>query len=38
MIVDGIKEQNKNYTLFPYTQQRYADPDIYERGEGIYIY
>lgn len=36
--MDGIKEQNKNYTLFPYTQQRYADPDIYERGEGIYIY
>lgn len=33
-----IKEQNKKFSLVPYTEQRFADPDIYDRGEGIYIY
>lgn len=33
-----ITDKNKKYTLFPFTKQRYAVPEIYESGEGIYIY
>lgn len=32
------KELNRTYTLFPYNNQRNARFDVYERGEGVYIY
>lgn len=33
-----IKEKNRKYTLFPYVMQQYAEADVIERGEGVYVY
>ena len=33
-----IKQLNKQYSLFSYIHQNAADPDVYEEGDGIYIY
>lgn len=35
---ENIKLLNRKYTLFPYTEQQYAEADVLERGEGVYVY
>ncbi len=38
IMMNEITERNRKYILFSNTNQRHADPDIYERGKGIHIY
>lgn len=33
-----IKKINRNYTLFPYTDQCLADADVFDRADGIYLF